>query len=82
MVVSLASYIADLNSIIRDGVSEKEKQSSSSESSACLVGTTTQESEKPPHANGKSSLNITGRMLICLKYLSIVFYKNMFLGLF
>ncbi|XP_053173410.1 transmembrane protein 201 [Scomber japonicus] len=42
----------DLNSIIRDGVSEKEKQSSSSESSACLVGTTTQESEKPPHANG------------------------------
>lgn len=42
----------DLNSILRDGVSEKEKQSSSSESSACLVGTTTQESEKPPSPKG------------------------------
>lgn len=49
------NYLADLTSLLRDGtvIEEEDRQESSSDSSTCLVGTTTQGLDSPTPQKGK-----------------------------
>lgn len=51
----IMNYLADLTSLLRDGtvIEEEDRQGSSSDSSTCLVGTTTQGLDSPTPQKGK-----------------------------